>query len=101
MKRVDFNPEGDRNPENRGVSGYERISWNEALDIVEKEIKRVKREHGPGSILAARSSHHTWGNVGYYISAYNRFINIIGASTTLLNPAVSYTHLTLPTSDQV
>ncbi len=86
MKRVDFNPEGKRNPENRGVSGYERISWDEALDIVEKEIKRVKREHGPGSILAARSSHHTWGNVGYYISAYNRFINIIGASTTLLNP---------------
>ncbi|NQV55090.1 MAG: molybdopterin-dependent oxidoreductase, partial [Rhodospirillales bacterium] len=50
------------------------------------EIKRVNREHGPGAILAGRSSHHTWGNVGYYISAYNRFTNIIGATTTMLNP---------------
>ena len=27
-------PEGERNPQNRGISGYERISWDEALDIV-------------------------------------------------------------------
>ncbi|MCS5599890.1 MAG: molybdopterin-dependent oxidoreductase, partial [Rhodospirillales bacterium] len=86
MKRVDFDPNGKRNPQNRGTSGYERISWEAALDIVEAEIKRVNRQYGPGAILAARSSHHTWGNVGYYISAYNRFINIIGATTTLLNP---------------
>ena len=26
MKRKDFDPNGDRNPENRGKSGYERIS---------------------------------------------------------------------------
>ena len=86
MKRVDFDPNGDRNPQNRGVSGYERISWEEALNIVEAEIKRVNRSYGPGAILAARSSHHTWGNVGYYISAYNRFTNIIGATQTMLNP---------------
>ena len=86
MKRVDFDPNGDRNPQNRGVSGYERISWEEALNVVEAEIKRVNRSYGPGAILAARSSHHTWGNVGYYISAYNRFTNIIGATQTMLNP---------------
>jgi len=26
MKRVDFDPNGERHPENRGKSGYERIS---------------------------------------------------------------------------
>ena len=86
MKRGDFDPDGARNCDQRGISGYERISWDEALDIVTSEIKRVNREHGPGAILAARSSHHTWGNVGYYISAYVRFTNIIGATTTMLNP---------------
>lgn len=86
MKRVDFDPNGERNRHNRGISGYERISWDEALDIVESEIKRMNRDHGPGAILAVRSSHHTWGNIGYYISAYNRFTNIIGATTTMLNP---------------
>ncbi|MEM7570574.1 MAG: pyrogallol hydroxytransferase large subunit, partial [Pseudomonadota bacterium] len=34
MKRVDFDPDGERNPQNRGISGYERISWDEAFDIV-------------------------------------------------------------------
>ena len=34
MIRVDFDPNGERHPENRGKSGYRRISWDEALDIV-------------------------------------------------------------------
>ena len=50
MKRVDFDPDGERNPQNRGMSGYVRISWDEALDLVAKEINRQKRVHGPGSI---------------------------------------------------
>ena len=44
MKRVDFDPNGERNPQNRGKSGYERISWDEALDIVADEIRRQKRD---------------------------------------------------------
>ena len=44
MKRVDFDPDGARNPQNRGKSGYVRISWDEALDIVSSEIKRLQ-EH--------------------------------------------------------
>src|SRR5271165_7657752 len=43
MKRVDFDPNGERNPHSRGLSGYERISWDEALDIVATEINRQKR----------------------------------------------------------
>jgi trimethylamine-N-oxide reductase (cytochrome c) len=86
MKRVDFDPDGERNPQNRGVSGYERISWDEALDIVSKEIVRVRRENGPGSIFYTSGSHHTWGNVGYYLSCAKRFFNCLGATTALLNP---------------
>lgn len=86
MKRVDFDPDGERNPQNRGISGYERISWDEALDIVAKEIKRQKREHGPGSIFMPTSSHHQWGNVGYYLSALTRFGNLIGFTRMVMNP---------------
>ena len=86
MKRVDFDPKGERNPQNRGVSGYERISWDEALDIVSGEIKRVKGEHGPGAILNSTGSHHTWGNLGYYLSARYRFFNIIGTTYAAHNP---------------
>ncbi|QTA81122.1 Molybdopterin oxidoreductase [Desulfonema limicola] len=86
MKRVDFNPDGERNCKNRGTSGYERISWDEALDIVAKEIQRVKKEYGPGSIMNSCGSHHTWGNIGYWLSARNRFMNSIGSSHSSHNP---------------
>lgn len=86
MKRVDFDPNGERHPENRGVSRYERISWDEALDIVSKEIIRVRREHGPGAVFHSNGSHHSWGNIGYYLSASQRFFNVIGATGVLLNP---------------
>ena len=86
MKRVDFDPNGERNIQNRGVSGYERISWDEALDIVAAEIKRVKQEHGPGAILNGSGSHHTWGNLGYWLSARLRFFNTIGTTYVAHNP---------------
>jgi molybdopterin guanine dinucleotide-containing S/N-oxide reductase-like protein len=86
MKRIDFDPQGKRNPQNRGGSGYERISWNEALDIVASEIKRVKREHGPGSILNGSGSHHLWGNLGYWLSVRLRFFNNIGWTPVVHNP---------------
>ena len=86
MKRVDFDPNGERNPENRGISGYERISWDEALDIVANEIKRQKTVHGPGSIACSHPSHHTWGNIGYYLSALRKFENAIGMTEVHHNP---------------
>lgn len=86
MKRVDFDPDGERNPQNRGKSGYVPISWDEALTIVAKEINRQKRVHGPGSITFPMSSHHQWGNVGYYLSSLTRFANLIGFTRVAANP---------------
>ncbi|MDR1246388.1 MAG: molybdopterin-dependent oxidoreductase [Clostridiales Family XIII bacterium] len=86
MKRVDFDPNGERNYENRGVSGYERISWEEAYDIVSKEIIRVRQTYGPGAVFHTSGSHHTWGNVGYYTSITRRFFNCIGATLDARNP---------------
>jgi len=86
MKRVDFAPKGERNPQNRGVSGYERISWDEALDIVASEITRQKQAHGPSAIAFQSQSHHTWGNIGYYFSALQRFANLVGHTAIASNP---------------
>lgn len=86
MKRVDFDPHGERNTQNRGISGYERISWDEALTIVTDEFKRVKTECGPGAIAVSHGSHHNWGNVGYYLSALIRFFNGVGWTRVIHNP---------------
>jgi trimethylamine-N-oxide reductase (cytochrome c) len=86
MKRIDFDPNGERNCHNRGVSGYERISWDEATDIVANEIKRVKRDYGPGAVLNGSGSHHTWGHLGYWLSSRIRFFNVIGFTPVVHNP---------------
>lgn len=86
LKRVDWNPGGERNPQNRGKSGYERISWDEAYRLVADEIRRVRMEYGPSAIFFQRGSHHTWGYVGYFNSACFRFFNLIGATYTQHNP---------------
>ncbi len=57
LKRVDFDPQGERNPQNRGVSKYERISWDEALDIIASEMVRVKETYGPTAILNQSDQH--------------------------------------------
>ncbi|MBW1802155.1 MAG: molybdopterin-dependent oxidoreductase, partial [Deltaproteobacteria bacterium] len=85
-KRIDFDPNGNRNPQNRGKSKYERISWDEALDIVSGEIKRVRDKYGPAAISGLTSSHHNWGIVGYKAGPFSRFFNIIGYTPVLDNP---------------
>lgn len=86
MKRVDFDPAGERNIGNRGKSGYVRISWDEALDIVAGEIQRMKREHGPGAIAIAQPAHHQWGNINYWLSAMYRFANLVGCTKVAFSP---------------
>lgn len=85
-KRVDFDPKGDRHPETRGKASYERISWDNALDIVSGEIKRVRDTYGPSAISGLTSSHHNWGIVGYKMGPFSRFFNLIGYTPVFDNP---------------
>ncbi len=53
LKRVDFDPDGERNCEKRGESGYEPISWDEALDII-SERDQSHQAH----VWPRRHAHH-------------------------------------------
>ena len=86
MKRVDFDPDGERNPQNRGKSRYERISWDEASNIVAGEIMRVKETYGGSAISGITSSHHNWGIVGYKMGPFARFMNMLEFTPVLDNP---------------
>jgi molybdopterin guanine dinucleotide-containing S/N-oxide reductase-like protein len=86
MKRKNFDPNGDRHPELRGKDEYERISWDEALDLVAGEITRIRKEYGPAAITAMTSSHHNWGFLHYKLGPLGRFFNILGYSQCLDNP---------------
>jgi molybdopterin guanine dinucleotide-containing S/N-oxide reductase-like protein len=84
--REDFDPAGERHPENRGRSGYRRISWDRALDIVAGEMKRLREAYGPEAVMSKTSSHHNWGNVGYKTSPWARFFHLIGFTDIMDNP---------------
>jgi molybdopterin guanine dinucleotide-containing S/N-oxide reductase-like protein len=57
LKRADWDPNGERNTQNRGKSKYKRISWDEAAEIVAGEIRRVQKQYGPYAILAQGDGH--------------------------------------------
>ncbi len=86
MKRIDFDPNGERHPETRGKSGYVRISWDEATDIVANEMKRVQAKYGKEAISAVTSSHHNCGLVGYRGGPFARFFNRLGYTPWFDNP---------------
>lgn len=87
MKRIDFDPKSsDRKTDRRGKSGYVRISWDEALDIVAGEIKRIRAKYGPAAVASTTSSHHQWGNLNYRFSAHLRFFDLLGHTPVWHNP---------------
>ena len=57
LKRVDWDPNGERNPQNRGKSKYERISWDEATDIIAAELRRIIDKYGPTAVLVQADGH--------------------------------------------
>ena len=66
----------------RGEGKFERISWEEALDLYAKWVQEIKGEHGSGSIYTMDGSgsisltlHNTWRSLG------PRFTRMIGGGT--------------------
>ncbi|MBE3581542.1 MAG: molybdopterin-dependent oxidoreductase [Thermoanaerobacteraceae bacterium] len=57
LKRVDWEPDGERNPQNRGKSKFVRITWDEAAELIAKELKRVCDKYGPTAVLVQGDGH--------------------------------------------
>jgi len=81
MKRVDWDPKGERNPQNRGKSKYQRISWDEATDIIAGEIKRVIKKYGPTAILLQADGHGETKVVHAAHGCSRRLLSLLGGYT--------------------
>jgi molybdopterin guanine dinucleotide-containing S/N-oxide reductase-like protein len=81
LKRVDWDPNGERNPQNRGISKYKRISWDEALDIVVSEINRVKEKYGMEAILSQSDGHAETKTVHAAHGCHRRLLRMLGGYT--------------------
>ncbi|MFQ6110763.1 MAG: molybdopterin-dependent oxidoreductase, partial [Nitrospinota bacterium] len=65
----------------RGEGKFERISWDEALDIVAGEMRRIKESHGAEAILNLRGAGNIDGLLHRSIDLPNRFFNLLGGHT--------------------
>ena len=81
LKRVDWDPNGDRNAENRGKSGYVRISWDEATDIIVSELKRIKEQYGPEAVLSQSDGHGEGKVIHTTHGSANKLLALLGGYT--------------------
>jgi len=79
LKRVDWDPNGERNPQNRGKSKYVRISWDEAYDRITDAIAQAISKEGPHTVNA--TGVHP-GDFGWFPAMY-RWSNLFGFDNSL------------------
>ncbi len=90
IKRVDWDPNGERHPENRGKSGYVRISWDEALDIIESEIRRIIDTYGSWAIYAQGDGHGETKMVHGPHGCHFKLLELLGGATIQIRNADSW-----------
>jgi anaerobic selenocysteine-containing dehydrogenase len=81
MKRVDWDPNGKRNTENRGKSKFVRISWDEAVDLIVSEIKRIKDTYGMEGILSQSEGHGETQFIHATHGCANKLLALLGGYT--------------------
>ena len=90
LQRVDFDPGGERHPENRGKSKFKRITWDEATDIIAGEIKRIVEKYGPYAILAQVGNHGEGKTVHAAHGCMTRLLHLLGGYTLQITNADSW-----------
>jgi len=90
MKRVDWNSGGERNTENRGKSGYVRISWDEAMEIIASELKRIKEKYGMEAVFSQSDGHGETKVVHAAHGCHRKLLRLLGGFTLQTRNADSW-----------
>jgi trimethylamine-N-oxide reductase (cytochrome c) len=81
LRRVDWDPKGERNPQNRGKSRYVRISWDEAAQTIADELLRIKEKYGMSAVLAEGDMHGEGKHIAPSHGCMNRLLSMLGGYT--------------------
>ncbi len=81
LKREDWNPNGERNPQNRGKSKYVRISWDEAASLAAAELKRTNKKYGPEAVLSQSDGHGEGKSIHSTHGSANKIFTLMGGFT--------------------
>ncbi|MCK3654867.1 trimethylamine N-oxide reductase I catalytic subunit [Pasteurellaceae bacterium Macca] len=69
---------GNKDTSLRGRDEWVRISWDKAFDLVAKEIKRVRDEHGAKGIFAGSYGWYSSGALHASRTLLKRYMNVTG-----------------------
>ncbi|MEM1994306.1 MAG: molybdopterin-dependent oxidoreductase, partial [Nitrososphaerales archaeon] len=81
LKRVGFVPGGKSPTDNRGKGEFVRISWDEALEIVASELKRIKETYGNSAIYAGADWATVFPSFHHIYNLLYRFFHLFGGRT--------------------
>ena len=77
ITQIAYHPDRVLYPLKKNTKGWERITWDEALDTIADKFKQIIKEHGPESILVGQ------GTGRDYESHFSRFGNLLGTPNIL------------------
>lgn len=76
-------------PETRGADDFVRVSWDEALDLVAAELKRVSETYGPGGVFGGSYGWKSSGKLHNCQSLLRRMLNV-GLDGMFVNSSGDY-----------
>jgi biotin/methionine sulfoxide reductase len=78
--------EGGAGPSSgRGSEPFVELSWDEALDLLAGELRRVRDAHGPASIYGGSYGWASAGRFHHAQSQVHRFLALLGGYTSSVN----------------
>ncbi|NMA13915.1 MAG: molybdopterin-dependent oxidoreductase [Clostridia bacterium] len=89
LQRVDWEPGGDPakiNSQKRGISKFKRISWEQAIETVASEVKRIHDKYGIYGILDKADSCHRINKASTFACTRPLFMGCGGYTRSTRNP---------------
>ena len=85
MVRAGYLESGPASRAERGRQPFVAVAWPEALDLVAKEIERVRRDHGNDAIFGGSYGWASAGRFHHAQSQLHRFLNLCGGYSRSVN----------------
>lgn len=69
----------------RGADEFVEVSWQEALDLAAKEVRRIYGEFGPAAVFGGSYGWSSAGRFHHAQSQIHRFLNVLGGYVRSVN----------------
>lgn len=85
MVRESYLKDGPTSRDKRGNDRWVRVTWDQALDLVAKEMKRVYKDYGPSAMFGRSYGWMSTGKINAAINLQQRLLNLCGGFIGCIN----------------